>query len=161
MKRQYFKPLIFSILASSSILTAVHGWASEKVQAKNHVIKNSFETVEQIKAALREERLESSDLIIGIDFTGSNSSQGKKTFHKKNLHSISKSQRNPYQAVIEIMSKTLDEFDDDGIYPAYIFGDAYTQNHSVKPLTDSMPQDGLMALIPLLKLTKKQQIARN
>ena len=143
MMSRRLKPVFFSILTSSSLLVTANGFAAEKAAAgTEHVIKDSFETIEQIKEALRAERLESSDLIIGIDFTGSNNHQGKKTFHGQNLHTITKGKRNPYQAVIEIMSKTLDEFDDDGIYPAYIFGDAYTNEKTVRPLTETMPEEG-------------------
>lgn len=141
MKRILKKPIMCTLIASAPLFLA-HSLCASEISSKDHVIKDSFETVEQIKEALREERLESSDLIIGIDFTGSNQTHGSKTFGNKNLHSISKGQRNPYQAVIEILSTTLAEFDDDGIYPAYIFGDRFTQQYRVKPLTNDMPEEG-------------------
>ena len=107
-----------------------------------HVIKDKFETLEQVKDALRKEGLESSDLIIGVDFTGSNQVQGRHTFNGRCLHEISRHNQNPYQAAIKIISSSLQEFDDDDIYPVYRFGDHETKGYRVLPLTSNMPEEG-------------------
>lgn len=78
--------------------------------------------------------MESSNLIIGVDFTISNTSAGKKTFHGLSLHSTENPElQNPYQEVIEIIGKTLQVFDDDNLIPVFGFGDRTTGGNSVFP----------------------------
>jgi E3 ubiquitin-protein ligase RGLG len=121
-------------------------------------IKDRFETIEEVQEALRKAGLESSNLIIGVDFTISNTSAGKTTFNGQSLHSLSPHQLNPYQYAIKILGETLSVrhlhlprrfctfhfispqslrilqvFDDDGLIPAFGFGDKQTQDKSVFP----------------------------
>jgi len=77
--------------------------------------------------------LESSNLIVGIDFTKSNTWNGKKTFYGQNLHALLNDRMNPYQEVISIMGKTLEPFDDDKLIPVFGFGDTLTKDKSVFP----------------------------
>jgi len=94
-------------------------------------IKAHYESLDEVQDALRRSGLESSNLIIGVDFTGSNEDSGKVTFNGKNLHTIDPNILNPYQEVIEIVGKTLEPFDDDKLIPAFGFGDSRTRDSSV------------------------------
>lgn len=90
--------------------------------------------------------LESSNVIIGIDFTASNEWQGRKSFAGRSLHHIFNSTRrlNPYQRVVQIISKTLEPFDEDNLIPAYGFGDSVTKDQSVFSFNvDGSPCKGL------------------
>ena len=87
--------------------------------------------------ALKESGMESSNLIIGIDFTGSNLHQGQKSFGGKSLHSLSPYELNPYQRAIQIIGRTLEFLDEDNIIPCFGFGDIRTKNHSVFPILSS------------------------
>ncbi|TYZ65862.1 hypothetical protein PybrP1_004659 [[Pythium] brassicae (nom. inval.)] len=104
----------------------------------NRAIPDQFETFEELQGALRRQGLESSNLIIGIDYTKSNTWTGKVSFDGKCLHDIdpSKFLLNPYQAssVISIIGRTLEPFDDDNLIPAFGFGDATTGDKGVFPL---------------------------
>jgi len=97
-------------------------------------IPDRYRTLEEVQEALRKAGLESSNLIIGIDFTKSNTWNGKPTFGGNNLHTIfPNGAKNPYQEVIEIMGRTLEPFDDDKMIPVYGFGDSLTTDKSVFP----------------------------
>lgn len=77
----------------------------------------------QVSEALEKAGLESSNLIVGIDFTKSNEWTGKKSFMGRNLHDLDGACLNPYEQAISIIGKTLEKFDDDNIIPCYGFGD--------------------------------------
>jgi len=96
-------------------------------------IKDNFKSLEQVQEALRSSGLESSNLILGIDFTKSNTWNGKRTFGGMNLHQIRPDLLNPYQEVIAIVGKTLETFDDDKLIPVFGFGDVTTQDKTVFP----------------------------
>lgn len=89
-----------------------------------------YETLEQVQMALRQSGLESSNLVMGIDFTKSNTWTGKNTFGGFCLHHLS-NVLNPYQQVITIIGKTLSPFDDDNLIPAYGFGDSTTTDKAI------------------------------
>jgi E3 ubiquitin-protein ligase RGLG len=76
----------------------------------------------QVAAALREQGLESSNLILGIDFTKSNEWTGKQSFGGQSLHRIGDTP-NPYEQAISIIGKTLAPFDEDNLIPCFGFGD--------------------------------------
>ncbi|OQR97968.1 copine-like protein [Achlya hypogyna] len=98
-------------------------------------IPDQYETYEQLQQALRASGLESSNLIVAIDYTKSNSWTGQHTFQGRCLHEIDLTgQRwNPYQSVIHIIGKTLEAFDDDKFIPAFGFGDSTTGGHGCFP----------------------------
>jgi len=78
--------------------------------------------------------MESSNLIMGIDYTASNQSQGEKSFGGKSLHYIALDVMNPYQKVIQIIGRTLSGLDEDNLIPIFGFGDITTKNFDVFPL---------------------------
>jgi len=110
--------------------------AFSKNKKVNNFISNikSFTSLEQIQSELKKEGFESSNLIIGIDFTKSNEYTGKNSFYGYCLHKIDPSLQNPYQKVISIIGKTLEKFDEDKMIPAFGFGDVVTKGTKVFPL---------------------------
>jgi len=96
-------------------------------------IKDNFKTIEEVQEALRKAGLESSNLILGIDYTKSNTWNGKQTFFNQSLHTIRPDMPNPYQEVISIVGKTLEVFDDDKLIPTFGFGDVTTTDKGAFP----------------------------
>lgn len=84
----------------------------------------------QVIEALAQAGLESSNLIIGIDFTKSNEWTGKNSFNGTSLHHIGDTP-NPYEQAISIIGQTLSAFDEDNLIPCYGFGDASTHDQDV------------------------------
>lgn len=97
---------------------------------KYDYIPDNYSSIEQVTEALRGSGLESSNLILGIDFTKSNEWTGKRSFNNRSLHAISDSP-NPYEKAISIVGKTLAPFDDDNLIPCFGFGDATTHDQEV------------------------------
>ncbi|KAA0025590.1 hypothetical protein IC582_018595 [Cucumis melo] len=92
---------------------------------------DDFESLEQVTEALEKAGLESSNLIIGIDFTKSNEWTGTKSFMGRNLHDLAGAFLNPYEQAISIIGRTLEKFDDDNKIPCYGFGDVTTGDREV------------------------------
>eukprot|EP00455_Lapot_gusevi_P033045 TRINITY_DN3609_c0_g1_i3.p1 TRINITY_DN3609_c0_g1~~TRINITY_DN3609_c0_g1_i3.p1 ORF type:complete len:291 (-),score=57.39 TRINITY_DN3609_c0_g1_i3:37-909(-) len=92
---------------------------------------DKYKNLEEVQEALRQAGLESSNLIIGIDYTKSNTWTGKKTFGGRCLHDIQPGRNNPYQEAIRIIGRTLEPFDDDQLVPAFGFGDSTTTDKQV------------------------------
>ncbi|KEH38212.1 E3 ubiquitin-protein ligase RGLG2-like protein [Medicago truncatula] len=103
---------------------------TKKPLKKYALIQDNFTTLEQVTAALRKEGLESSNLILGIDFTKSNEWTGQVSFNKRSLHAIGDTP-NPYEKAISIVGKTLAPFDEDNLIPCFGFGDATTHDQEV------------------------------
>ncbi|KAI4364334.1 hypothetical protein MLD38_020442 [Melastoma candidum] len=99
---------------------------------RNHpkYIPDNFTSLDQVTSALRESGLESSNLILGIDFTKSNEWTGKYSFQRRSLHAVGNIP-NPYEQAISIIGRTLSPFDDDNMIPCFGFGDASTHDHHV------------------------------
>ncbi|WAR18047.1 CPNA2-like protein [Mya arenaria] len=95
-----------------------------------------FQRLSEITSAMQEEGLYKCGLIFGIDYTMSNKVQGEKTFGGKCLHDISEDELNPYQEVITILGETLQPLDEDGLIPAFGFGDSRTKGDAIFPLKD-------------------------
>eukprot|EP01104_Vermistella_antarctica_P017788 TRINITY_DN6373_c0_g1_i1.p1 TRINITY_DN6373_c0_g1~~TRINITY_DN6373_c0_g1_i1.p1 ORF type:complete len:305 (-),score=71.47 TRINITY_DN6373_c0_g1_i1:159-1073(-) len=100
-------------------------------------IADNFTTLEEVQQALRKAGLESSNLIVGVDYTKSNEYTGQRTFGGKCLHHIeglhADARPNPYQRVIDVVTRTLEPFDDDRLIPAFGFGDQTTTDRAVFP----------------------------
>ncbi|KAM0979425.1 hypothetical protein ACFX13_015563 [Malus domestica] len=93
-------------------------------------INDDYNSLDQVTDALARAGLESSNLIVGIDFTKSNEWTGARSFHRKSLHHIGEEQ-NPYEQGIAIIGKTLSSFDEDNLIPCFGFGDASTHDQEV------------------------------
>ncbi|KMZ64902.1 Copine I-like [Zostera marina] len=130
--------------------------------SKNSVpyIGDNFNTLDQVISALRSSGLESSNLILGIDFTKSNEWTGRRSFHRKSLHAIG-SMPNPYEQAISIIGRTLSPFDDDDLIPCFGFGDVSTRDKNVFSFyPDHRPCNGFKEvldryrdIVPLLHLS--------
>jgi len=97
---------------------------------KYALITDQYETVDQVTASLREFGLESSNLIVGIDFTKSNEWTGRHSFNGRSLHEVG-SIMNPYEQAISFIGRTLSPFDEDNLIPCFGFGDASTHDVDV------------------------------
>ncbi|KAI0494962.1 hypothetical protein KFK09_025108 [Dendrobium nobile] len=100
------------------------------ITRKYSYIPDNYNSLDQVTAALREAGLESSNLILGIDFTKSNDWAGKYSFNNQSLHTIG-DKPNPYEEAISIIGKTLAPFDEDNLIPCFGFGDATTHDREV------------------------------
>lgn len=144
--RHFWSPINFHNPIESATRRLTY-W-SRRIQMKKYKLSHSdiarlelgedYKSLSEVNKALRTAGLESSSLIIGIDYTKSNINNGEHTFDGKSLHHISTARNdlNPYQSVISVIGRTLESFDDDRIIPTYGFGDATTRDHSVFPLFD-------------------------
>ncbi|GLU12646.1 hypothetical protein SLE2022_293100 [Rubroshorea leprosula] len=100
------------------------------LERKYSKINDDYRSLEQVTDALVHAGLESSNLIVGIDFTKSNEWTGARSFQRKCLHYIGDNQ-NPYEQAISIIGKTLSSFDEDNLIPCFGFGDASTHDQEV------------------------------
>ncbi|XP_062096065.1 E3 ubiquitin-protein ligase RGLG3 isoform X2 [Humulus lupulus] len=123
-------------------------------------IADNYSSLDEVVSALREAGLESSNLILGIDFTKSNEWTGRHSFHRKSLHSIG-SRPNPYEQAISIIGRTLSPFDEDNLIPCFGFGDSSThEKHVFSFYSDHRPCSGFedvlrryREIVPLLNLS--------
>ncbi|KAH0933724.1 E3 ubiquitin-protein ligase RGLG1 [Brassica rapa] len=102
----------------------------KKFDRRYSKISDNYASLDQVSEALARAGLESSNLILGIDFTKSNEWTGAKSFNKKSLHHISNTP-NPYEQAITIIGRTLAAFDEDNLIPCFGFGDASTHDQDV------------------------------
>ncbi|KAI6671330.1 hypothetical protein NL676_006215 [Syzygium grande] len=93
-------------------------------------IADNYHSLDEVTEALARAGLESSNLIVGIDFTKSNEWTGARSFNRRSLHHIGDG-LNPYEQAISIIGKTLAAFDEDNLIPCYGFGDASTHDQEV------------------------------
>ncbi|KAG8075328.1 hypothetical protein GUJ93_ZPchr0006g44518 [Zizania palustris] len=101
-----------------------------RLQRKYSRIGDDYRSLNQVTEALAQAGLESSNLIVGIDFTKSNEWTGKLSFNRRCLHDIG-STPNPYEQAISIIGRTLSVFDEDNLIPCFGFGDASTHDQEV------------------------------
>jgi len=111
--------------------TKTHTRTQTKGPSGFQKISDKFKTLDEVQEGLRQFGLESSNLIIGVDFTKSNTWSGKTTFNNNCLHAIIPGILNPYQEVISIVGATLASFDEDNFIPVFGFGDIQTQDKGV------------------------------
>ncbi|KAL5573165.1 hypothetical protein UlMin_022762 [Ulmus minor] len=84
----------------------VHPSPSTSYSAHRRWVKSKYGNI-----ALKEASLESSNLIIGVDFTKSNEWTGSRSFNSRSLHHLGEKQ-NPYERAISIIGKRLSSFDE-------------------------------------------------
>ncbi|BFG16286.1 hypothetical protein CerSpe_025600 [Prunus speciosa] len=101
-----------------------------RLDRKYSKIADNYRSLDEVTSALAQAGLESSNLIVGIDFTKSNEWTGSRSFNRKSLHHIGNVQ-NPYEQAISIIGKTLSVFDEDNLIPCFGFGDASTHDQDV------------------------------
>lgn len=135
-----------------------------------YTIANNFQSFFDLQQGLKAAGLESSELIIGIDFTKSNLYNGTISFGGKSLHELfpissgaasaaaagarerSSQQQNPYEYVLENICETMSAFDDDNHIPCYGFGDVTTRNQKVFSFkNDQQPCYGLQEVRALYR----------
>ncbi|XP_057995475.1 E3 ubiquitin-protein ligase RGLG5 isoform X1 [Hevea brasiliensis] len=104
--------------------------SGRRLDRKYSKIDDNYNSLEQVTNALAQSGLESSNLIVGIDFTKSNEWTGARSFNRRSLHHIGDDQ-NPYEQAISIIGKTLSSFDEDNLIPCFGFGDASTHDQEV------------------------------
>ncbi|KAG9446411.1 hypothetical protein H6P81_012539 [Aristolochia fimbriata] len=112
---------------------AYHVGTSElRHQSLKHAsyIADNFSSLDEVISALRDSGLESSNLILGIDFTKSNEWTGRYSFNRRSLHAIGDIP-NPYEQAISIIGRTLSPFDEDNLIPCFGFGDASSHDKYV------------------------------
>ncbi|KAL7140652.1 hypothetical protein ABFS83_08G003000 [Erythranthe nasuta] len=93
-------------------------------------IADNYNSLHEVTDALKRAGLESSNLIVGIDFTASNEWTGMSSYGGRSLHHTGDGP-NPYEQAIYIVGKTLSSFDEDNLIPCFGFGDASTQDQDV------------------------------
>lgn len=127
---------------SSSAGSHVQQETVSRIQRKYNRIGDDYHTLEQVTEALAQAGLESSNLIVGIDFTKSNEWTGKVSFNRRSLHDMEQTP-NPYEQAISIIGRTLSAFDEDNLIPCFGFGDASTHDQEVFSFyPDSRPCNG-------------------
>ncbi|XXG88813.1 hypothetical protein AAC387_Pa12g0974 [Persea americana] len=104
--------------------------SDNKLQRRYSRIADNYNSLDQVTEALAHAGLESSNLIVGIDFTKSNEWTGAKSFNRRSLHHIGDFP-NPYEQAISIIGRTLSAFDEDNLIPCFGFGDASTHDRDV------------------------------
>lgn len=109
---------------------------------KYSLINDNYNSLEEVQRALGQAGLESSNLIVGIDFTKSNEWTGKISFGGRSLHAIG-NELNPYEKAISIVGETLTPFDEDNLIPCFGFGDSSTHDkHVFSFFPDNRPCEG-------------------
>lgn len=100
---------------------------------KFRAFSKQYETLGMVQDGLRKAGLEASRLMLGIDYTISNTDAGKRTFGGLSLHYLNDDPNlmNPYQQVISTLGRTLDSFSDNKIIPTFGFGSRDTKDQSV------------------------------
>ncbi|KAI3382221.1 hypothetical protein SNEBB_000750 [Seison nebaliae] len=96
-----------------------------------NAIHDRFMSLDEVTEAIKCMNIDNINLIFGIDYTVSNLENGTKTFQGRSLHHIGHDILNPYQKVITIVGKTLESFDEDGIIPAFGFGNETSRDSSI------------------------------
>uniref|UniRef100_A0A7N0T7H0 RING-type domain-containing protein n=1 Tax=Kalanchoe fedtschenkoi TaxID=63787 RepID=A0A7N0T7H0_KALFE len=125
-----YYPQVPQYAPSQSSGTAAPPRNNKKLDRRYSTIADSYDSLEQVTEALARAGLESSNLIVGVDFTKSNEWTGKESYNGRSLHHIG-SRLNPYEQAISIIGKTLAAFDEDNSIPCFGFGDASTHDQDV------------------------------
>lgn len=118
-----------------------------------YAISDKYKSLDDVRKSLRANGLESSELIVGVDFTKSNEWSGQHSFGGRSLHTVEALRMNPYQEVLRVIAETLSAFDDDQYIPCYGFGDHSSRD---KALFSFLPKE-----IPCHGLQEVEERYRN
>ncbi|MCL7050846.1 hypothetical protein MKW94_026370 [Papaver nudicaule] len=106
---------------------------------------NNYKSLEQVAEALAKGDLVNSNLIVGIDFSISNTWTGENSFNGKSLHQIGGDANNPYEQVLLLIRRTLDPYMKNKLVHCFGFGDASTNDQDVFSFREDMlPCNGLL-----------------
>ena len=99
-------------------------------------IPDMYETIGEVADAMKRRGLQRCDLMLAVDFTKSNSWNGKMSFRGRSLHDTQGSSPNPYERVVTILGRTVEHIlGGSSSAPAPIlawgFGDASTSDAAV------------------------------
>ena len=128
VKRDRYMGFFRKFVPSCFLKPSPSNQLSKSKTPRFYAIPDRFSSIEEVQQALRSVGLESSNLILGIDYTKSNKWTGAKTFNGDCLHAITPHRQNPYQEVISVIGRTLEAFDDDRLIPTFGFGDNHTSD---------------------------------
>lgn len=119
-------------------------------------IPDYYKTFEQLQASLRGVGIESMQLMLGIDFSKSNTWTGEKSY-RRGLHDTSVV--TPYEKAMRILDRVASKFDDDNVYPVYRFGCSETKDKTVVALLHPHQEDphfgGIEAVVEAYKEATK------
>lgn len=109
-----------------------------------YAIKDRYEDLDDVSEGLRAAGLESSNLVVAIDYTKSNTWTGRSTFNGRSLHWIDPANQepNPYMRAISTIGTVLSSYDDDNLIPVFGFGDTTTTDRTVFPFFHDRPARG-------------------
>jgi len=118
-----------------------------------YAIQDKFESLEEVTDGLRAAGLESSNLVVALDYTKSNTWTGKNTYNGKSLHWLDPENKelNPYMSAISSIGKALSIYDDDNLIPVFGFGDSTTTDKSVFPFFPDRPARGFEEVLARYK----------
>ena len=91
-------------------------------------LKLQYKTFSELKEKIDSKGIKDLGVFYGIDYTASNVTSGKESFNGKNLHLIETNKKNPYEEVLTILGKYLEQYSSD-IY-LYSFGDSISHGTS-------------------------------
>jgi len=153
--------LLLSFVLLRSLLQR---WRRRAARAPRR-IRDNFRTLAALKRRLREIRFEGCALVIGIDFSKSNDTQGARTHGGFSLHARRRDGAavvpSPYETVIRAIHDALAEFDDDGVIPLFGFGDSETKDRSVFALNGSTTSPGVRGVETALSLYHNALVTRS
>eukprot|EP01026_Neomeris_dumetosa_P002700 TRINITY_DN107293_c0_g1_i5.p1 TRINITY_DN107293_c0_g1~~TRINITY_DN107293_c0_g1_i5.p1 ORF type:complete len:279 (-),score=30.00 TRINITY_DN107293_c0_g1_i5:285-1121(-) len=119
--------------------------ADQSEPYKFYPIQDNYKSLEDVNKALIRQGLESSKIILGIDFSQKNM---QSLSEKETLHSLNDGQPNPYEEVLATLGRTMSKFNEDGLLHAYGFGDRNTEDKSVFPfIEDDVELEGFDKVI--------------
>lgn len=95
------------------------------------IIADNFHSYADVTDALRKTGLKKVQLMVGIDFTLSNSWNGRMSFGGHNLHDLVEGVPNPYMEALRNVTTALRDFDGEHQIRAYGFGDSRTKRQGI------------------------------
>lgn len=127
------------------------GGGSSRSAGNSHrrLILDTYSTLAEVTDALQRNGVESSNLVVAIDYTTSNTTQGRHTHGGHPLHDIAwAGHPTPYIQCLSIIARTLDRLDEDGMIPTYGFGCSRTHDDCVFSfLPGDAPCEGLGGVV--------------